>query len=141
MNKSEPIDITQGFSKDKRHDLKQIMFGTATSSDGIPIIGEVMSGNTSDMTFNNNWIKIVRQALQKRDDDFLLYTADSAAITDDNLKLFKEYHVDLISRMPERYSIAEELIDQASLADNWTEIGALCEGKTAAIYKSVSFEN
>src|SRR4030067_277277 len=58
-NKPEPIDVTQGFSKDKRHDLKQLMFGTATSSDGIPILGEVMSGNTSDMTFNNGWIKTV----------------------------------------------------------------------------------
>ncbi len=41
------------------------MFGTATSSDGIPILGEIMSGNTSDMKFNNGWIKKVRQALQK----------------------------------------------------------------------------
>ena len=139
-NKPEPIDITQGFSKDKRHDLKQIMFGTATSSDGIPILGEVMSGNTSDMTFNNGWIKTVRQALQKNDDDFLLYTADSAAVTEDNLKLFKEYHVDMISRLPERYGLAEELIDQAIMAGNWIEIGSLSEAKKAATYKSVSFE-
>jgi transposase len=139
-NKPEPIDITHGFSKDKRHDLKQIMFGTATSSDGIPILGEVMSGNTSDMTFNNGWIKTVRQALQKSDDDFLLYTADSAAVTEDNLKQFKEYNVDMISRLPERYSLAEELIDQATLAGNWTEIGTLSEEKKAATYKSISFE-
>jgi transposase len=139
-NKPEPIDITQGYSKDKRHDLKQIMFGTATSSDGIPILGEVMSGNTSDMTFNNNWIKTVRQSLQKSDDDFLLYTADSAAVTEDNLKLFKKYHVDMISRLPERYGLAEELIDQAIMAGNWTVIGPLSEGKKAATYKSVSFE-
>jgi len=139
-NKPEPIDITQGFSKDKRHDLKQIMFGTATSSDGIPILGEVLSGNTSDMTFNNGWIKTVRQALQKNDDDFLLYTADSAAVTEDNLKLFKEYHVDFISRLPERYALAEELIDQAIKDDNWTEIGTLSEEKKAANYKSVGFE-
>src|SRR3990172_8999955 len=139
-DKPEPIDITQGFSKDKRHDLKQIMFGTATSSDGIPILGEVMSGNTSDMTFNNGWIKTVRQALQKSDDDFLLYTADSAAVTEDNLKLFKEYHVDMISRLPERYGLAEELIDQAIMAGNWIEIGSLSEAKKAATYKSVSFE-
>ena len=140
-NMPEPIDITQGFSKDKRHDLKQIMFGTATSSDGIPILGEIMSGNTSDMTFNKGWIKTVRQALQKNDDDFLLYTADSAAVTEENLKLFKEYHVDMISRLPERYGLAEELIDQAIIAGNWTEIGTLSEGKKAATYKSVSFEN
>lgn len=139
-NMPEPIDITQGFSKDKRHDLKQIMFGTATSSDGIPILGEVMSGNTSDMTFNKGWIKTVRQALQKSDDDFLLYTADSAAVTEENLKLFKEYHVDMISRLPERFGLAEELINQAITANIWTEIGTLSEEKKAAIYKSVSFE-
>ncbi len=139
-NKPVPIDIIQGFSKDKRHDLKQIMFGTATSSDGIPILGEVMSGNTSDMTFNNGWIKTVRQALQKSDDDFLLYTADSAAVTEGNLKLFKEYHVDMISRLPERFGLAEELIDQAIMTGNWTEIGTLSEGKKAATYKSVSFD-
>src|SRR5665811_915370 len=139
-NMPEPIDITQGFSKDKRHDLKQIMFGTATSSDGIPILGEVMSGNTSDMTFNKGWIKTVRQALQKSDDDFLLYTADSAAVTEENLKLFKEYHVDMISRLPERYGLAEDLINQAITANIWTEIGTLSEGKKAATYKSISFE-
>ena len=139
-NMPEPIDITQGFSKDKRHDLKQIMFGTATSSDGIPILGEVMSGNTSDMTFNKGWIKTVRQALQKNDDDFLLYTADSAAVTEENLKLFKEYHVDMISRLPERYGLAEELINKAITANIWTEIGTLSEGKKAATYKSISFE-
>ena len=139
-NKPEPIDITQGFSKDKRPDLKQIMFGTATSSDGIPILGEVMSGNTSDMKFNNGWIKKVRQALEKNDDDFLLYTADSAAVTEDNLKLFKEYRIDMISRLPERYDLAEGLIDQAIMAGNWTEIGTLSEGKKAATYKSIGFE-
>lgn len=139
-NRPEPIDITNGFSKDKHHDLKQIMFGAATSSDGIPILGEVMSGNTSDMTFNNGWIKTVRQALLKSEDEFLLYTADSAAVTEDNLKLFKKYHIDMISRLPERYDLAEELIDQAILADTWEEIGTLSQGKKAATYKSVSFE-
>ena len=66
-DQNSPIDITYGYSKDKHPELKQIMFGTATSADGIPILGEVMSGNTADMTFNNGWIKTVRQALQKND--------------------------------------------------------------------------
>jgi transposase len=47
----------------------------------------------------------------------------------------------MISRLPERYGLAEELIDQAITAGNWTEIGTLSEGKKAATYKSVSFEN
>ncbi len=57
--------------------------------------------------------------------DFLLYTADSAAVTEDNLKLFKEYHVDMISRLPERFGLAEELIDQAIMTGNWTEVACL----------------
>ena len=60
---------------------------------------------------------------------FLLYTADSAAVTEENLKLFKEYHVDMISRLPERYGLAEELINQAFTANIWKEIGTLSEGK------------
>ncbi len=134
------IDITYGFSKDKRPDLKQIIFGTATSADGIPILGQVMSGNTSDMTFNNGLIKNIRKALQKSDTDFLLYTADSSAVTEDNLKLFKEYRVDMISRLPERYTLAEELINQAIMDGNWTELGTFGEGKKAAVYRSAGYE-
>lgn len=134
-----PIDITYGYSKDKRPDLKQIMFGIGTA-DGVPILGEVMSGNTSDKTFNNGWIKTVRQILQKNDNDFLLYTADSEAVTEDNLKLFKEYKLDLISRLPERYDLADELINQAITEDNWTELGTFSDNKNAAVYKSVSLE-
>lgn len=92
------------------------------------------------MTFNNGWIKTVRQALRKSDDDFLLYTADSAAVTEENLKLFKEYSVDMISCLPERYTLADELITQAIMDDNWTELGTFSEAKKAAVYKSVSFE-
>ncbi len=139
-DQASPIDITYGFSKDKRPDLKQIIFGTATSANGVPILGQVMSGNTSDMTFNNSLIKNVRNALQKSDTDFLLYTADSSAVTEDNLKQFKEYRVDMISRLPERYTLAEELINQAIIDNNWTDIGTFGEGKKAAVYKSASYE-
>jgi transposase len=139
-DQAPPIDITYGFSKDKRPDLKQIIFGTATSTDGVPILGQVMSGNTSDMTFNNGLIKNIRKALQKSDTDFLLYTADSSAVTEDNLKLFKEYRVDMISRLPERYTLAEELINQAITDGNWIELGTFGEGKKAAAYKSTGYE-
>lgn len=139
-DQAPPIDITYGFSKDKRPDLKQIIFGTATSADGVPILGQVMSGNTSDMTFNNGLIKNVRKALQKSDTDFLLYTADSSAVTEDNLKLFKKYGVDMISRLPERYTLAEELINQAIMDKSWTEIGTFGEGRKAAVYRSSSYE-
>lgn len=139
-DETPPIDITYGYSKDKRPDLKQIMFGVGTSVDGVPILGEVLSGNTSDKTFNNGWIKTVRQALQKNDTDFLLYTADSEAVTEDNFKLLKEYKMDIISRLPERYNLADELINQAITEGNWIELGTFSDNKNAAVYKSASFE-
>ena len=139
-DQNSPIDITYGHSKDKHPELKQIMFGTATSADGVPILGEVMSGNTSDMTFNNGWIKTVRQALHKNEDDFLLYTADSAAVTDDNLKLLEEYNLDIISRLPGRYDLADELMNQAIMDNNWVELGTFNDSKKAATYKSISYE-
>jgi transposase len=46
----------------------------------------------------------------------------------------------MISRLPERFGLAEELIDQAIMTGNWTEIGTLSEGKKAATYKSVGSE-
>lgn len=35
----------------------------------------------------------------------------------------------MISRLPERFGLAEELIDPAIMTGNWTEIGTLSEGK------------
>jgi transposase len=40
-DETPPIDIIYGYSKDKRPDLKQIMFGVGTSVDGVPILGEI----------------------------------------------------------------------------------------------------
>ncbi len=133
-----PIKITRGFSKDHRPDLKQILFGVGTVAEGIPALGEVMSGNQSDMKFNGAWIKNIRQWLEKSEDEFLLYIGDSAAVTSDNLRLFEKYHVDFISRLPERYSIADRLIRRALDMEGWDELGTFSPAKDAASYRAVS---
>lgn len=51
------IKITHGNSKDKRPDLKQIMFGIACTNDRTIVTGEVLDGNTSDKTWNTDFIK------------------------------------------------------------------------------------
>jgi hypothetical protein len=48
------ISITLGHSKDQRPDLKQVMYGLTTTADGVPVAAQVLSGNTSDKTWNAN---------------------------------------------------------------------------------------
>ncbi len=131
--------ITYGHSKDRRPDLKQLLFGVGMTGDGLLLLGEVASGNQSDMTFNGHWIKRVREQLALGADDFLLYVADSAVVTTDNLELLRVHQLDLLSRLPERFALAEHLMAQAQAAppETWEELGVIrtAQGKRAAAYR------
>ncbi len=128
--------ITYGYNKDHRPDLKQLVFGVGTTADGIPIMGEVNDGNESDMTLNGRWVKKLRSILGKDLDEFLLYVADSALVTTDNLPSMDDYHIDFISRFPGRFSLEEELKRQALTANEWDSIGKLSDEKKAASYEA-----
>jgi transposase len=51
-DQNDILNITFGFSKDHRPDLKQLMFGLGTTSAGTMVHGQVLDGNTSDKTWN-----------------------------------------------------------------------------------------
>ena len=131
--------ITYGHSKDRRPDLKQLLFGVGMTSDGLLLVGEVDSGNQSDMTFNGHWITRVREQLGLGMDEFLLYVADSAVVTTDNLGLLQAYKLEILSRLPERFALAEHLMAQAQAArpETWEELGVIrdAQGKRAASYR------
>lgn len=127
--------VAYGHSKDHRPDLLQLLFGVVMSRDGVLVAGEVASGNESDMTANGYWITHMRRQLGLDASQFLLYVADSAAVTDENLRLLRLFHIDLISRLPERFGLAETLLSQALAAPSWTEVGAIGEAKHAARYR------
>ncbi|SVD07748.1 uncharacterized protein METZ01_LOCUS360602, partial [marine metagenome] len=41
----------RGYAKNRRHDLKQILYGSVITRDGgVPLYGRAMSGCTSDVT-------------------------------------------------------------------------------------------
>ena len=137
-NKIDAVDvpnITYGYPKDHRPDLKQIVFGIGTTLDGVPIIGEVASGNESDMTLNGRWITKLRKMLKKDKDDFLLYIGDSALVTTDNLDHLDDEYMDFISRLPGRFDIEKELKKKANLENDWEDIGKISDKKNAASYK------
>jgi len=128
--------ITFGHTKEHRPDLKQLVFGVGTEGDGVPVIGEVTSGNESDKTLNGRWVRNLRAMLKKDADDFLLYIADSSLATKDNLNQIAQEHIDIISRLPATFNIEEELKRKSLAIDNWEPIGKLSEEKKAASYKT-----
>jgi len=136
-HESPPVNITFGHPKEHRPDLKQIMFGVGVSSDGLPLVGEILDGNTSDKTFNSNWIPNVREWLGKEAEESLIYVADSAAVTPTNLKLFADCHIDFVTRLPHTYNLADELVGRATRDERWAVIGPISSEKGAAEYRSV----
>src|SRR5690606_33173262 len=46
------LNITYGYSKDHRPELKQFVYGLVVSKEGLPLLATVNDGNTSDKTWN-----------------------------------------------------------------------------------------
>jgi transposase len=115
------IDITFGYSKQKRFDKKQIKFSLGTTQ-GICIDGQVLSGNTDDKTFNvDNLDRAVelRKRFESNNEEFF-YIADSAAFTKEFLDKSALLGVDVITRMPDNIKETKEAIHYA-----WEHIGEL----------------
>ncbi len=79
----DSIEITFGYSKKHRQDLKQLVWSLSVSSDsGFPLFQKAYSGNTSDVeTYVEQWYNLI-DLLGYQD---FLYVADSKIITKDNM--------------------------------------------------------
>ena len=78
--KKQPINITHGYSKDHRPDLKQMVINLATSgAAGFPIWMEAHSGNASDKTIIQEATKKMKDfCAQLKEAPTFLYVGDSA---------------------------------------------------------------
>lgn len=130
---NEMVDITYGFSKDHRPDLKQVMMSlTMTGPANFPVWMEPLNGNSSDKINFHETIGRV-QAFQKElcySHDFF-WIADSALYTPD--KLLACPAVKWISRVPEIIKGCAALVSTPAhcfewvSGDNgyqWTEVGS-----------------
>lgn len=138
-SKAGNLKITYGHSKDARSDLKQIMFGLAVNRDGVPILGQVLGGNTSDKTWNHETIAELQRLLSPEQLADIVYVADAAMVTKPNLALLAEQQMQFVSRLPANFGLLEELKQAAWAAGNWTVVGALSEQKGAAQYQVQEF--
>ena len=81
------LNITYGYSKDKRLDLKQFMVSMLCVDRNIPIIGKIQDGNASDKTLNNELLSHISSHMAEHGfkPGASIYVADSAFVTTDNL--------------------------------------------------------
>jgi len=78
-----PFNITHGYSKDKRPDLKQFVLSLLCVDSNVPILGKLEDGNASDKTINHHLLGEVCGHMQKHGvaEDAFIYIADSAMVT------------------------------------------------------------
>ncbi|MFA1820110.1 IS1634 family transposase [Virgibacillus oceani] len=134
----EDLDITYGHSKQHRPDLKQIVLGMSVTPERIPILSTVENGNKDDKTWNVEFIKKLRGIMSEEEWGQLIYQADSALITTNNLREIRD-NLQFISRLPETFNLSSELKEKAWQKDNWEEVGQLKPQKKAASYNLQSF--
>jgi len=111
---SETIKVTQGYSKDHRPDLNQVMLNLiCENKHGIPLAMKALSGNTSDKTSFEEMIKEHLSLIQSVPTGCVV--ADSALYSEKNIVSMQNHKVLWITRIPETIKEANEKIDLTSL--------------------------
>nr|WP_245976849.1 hypothetical protein [Oceanobacillus arenosus] len=118
------MEITYGYSKQHRPDLKQIVLSMSVTPERIPILATVKNGNTDDKTWNFTFIQKLRDILSEEEWGQLIYQADSALITKDNLREIRG-NLHFIFRLPETFNLSSELKEKVWEKDKWEEVGQL----------------
>lgn len=104
------IEVTHGFSKDHRPDLKQVVLSlTVSGASHFPLWMEPLDGNSSDKESFHTTIKKVEDFKKQLNlDKNFKWVADSALYTTD--KLLKNSNYLWLTRVPETIKEAKELI-------------------------------
>lgn len=123
-----PFDITYGYSKDKRPDLKQFLVSMLCVDRNIPILGTTTDGNASDKTLNNELLTNISRYMAEHglQPGAYVYVADSAFVTEDNLDK-ADGRTWFLTRLPATYRECSRVIRDAVQSDQWIEIGPLAE--------------
>ncbi len=117
----EVVDVTHGYSKDHRPDLKQVMLSlTMTGASNMPVWMEPQDGNSSDKTSFHETISRVREFQEnlKQNHEFR-WIADSALYTAE--KLLSNNNYKWISRVPENIKECRTLLEADAKAYDWQQ--------------------
>jgi transposase len=138
----QPFVITNGFSKDHRPDLKQLIHSLLCVDYGIPVYSKLLDGNESDKTINRNLIPEMVQRMRELGSKDFIYVADAALITQANLALIDDWDNGFlfVSRLPMTYNECVDAIIRAVEADQWEEIGPISEEPATRNRKPASYQ-
>jgi transposase len=122
-----PFQVTYGYSKDKRPDLKQFVLSTLCVDRAVPIWGKPEDGNASDKTLNTTLLSEIAHLLARYgvQPGAYIYIADAALVTADNLAALE--NTLFITRLPATYSECGRVIAEAVVHNQWTEVGVLAQ--------------
>jgi transposase len=138
------FDVTFGDPKSKRKDLKQANIGLFVQQDGLPIGGNRLAGNTSDVVWFRDAMEELSETFKGdlRTRPIGIYDAAGS-----NTEMFDKavaLEMPTIVRLSDRFKIASEHINKAWEEDTWLEIGTCVDNpdskKNASIYKLSSFD-
>ncbi len=114
------INITQGYNKQNRHDLRQFIFQLISANkEGIPLFFKASDGNSSDRV---EFPKVYKEYFAQMStagvepDTACYYVADSAFYSKDNIKALKS--IKWISRVPQTLKKVQTLLVESE-TNNW----------------------
>jgi transposase len=121
-----PLQITYGYSKDKRPDLKQFVLAMLCVDGNVPILGKLEDGNASDKAINHRLLSGIGAHMNQHGiaPHAFIYIADSAMVTEANLAQIGE-RTAFITRLPATYNEHERVILSAIEADEWIELATI----------------
>ena len=107
----EAIEITYGYSKDHRPDLKQVVVNLITGHrSALPVWMEALSGNASDKKSFPKTLRAFCQQMKEAKD--VVFVIDSAVYTADNLPNLQD--IRWLTRVPETIAEAKQLIAETA---------------------------
>jgi len=122
-----PFQVTYGYSKDKRPDLKQFVLSTLCVDRAVPIWGKPEDGNASDKTLNTTLLSEIAQLLGQYgvQPGAYIYIADAAFVTADSLAALRDTL--FITRLPATYNECGRVIAEAVARNDWEVVGGLAQ--------------
>src|SRR5215831_15533218 len=122
-----PFQVTYGYSKERRPDLKQFVLSTLCVDRAVPIWGKPEDGHASDKTLNTTLLSEIAQLLAQHGvaPGASIYIADAALVTEDNLAACEKTL--FITRLPATYSECGRVIAEAVARNQWEEVGVLAQ--------------
>jgi transposase len=125
----QPFMITNGYNKDHRPDLKQLVHSLLCVDQGIPIGSKLINGNESDKVVNRDVLADISEKMRSLGRIDFVYIADSALVTQDNLDLIGDEQKGcfFITRLPKTYKECGNAITRAMIQDRWKDLGTVSQ--------------